>query len=173
MKRLTKTLIAIACMAVSAVSCYKDGPGKGNEPGSICGTWVLDTKTVLIETSFGGNDNQNKTEIDFKGLDCRLSLEYDLLAHAAFGYQMEVTTYSFDTESNRLDFSRQLSVSSNGKAMVLVGQYEVTQLTQDKLVLTQKSGVTIGTSSAYEVTTYDFHRQPDNASDDTIKEKQY
>ncbi|MBQ3766509.1 MAG: hypothetical protein II874_07220 [Bacteroidales bacterium] len=173
MKRLTKTLLAIACIAVSAVSCYKDGPGKGDEPGSICGTWVLDTKTVLIETSFGGNDNQNKTEIDFKGLDCRLSLEYDQLAHAAFGYELEVTTYSYDAESQRLDFSRQLSVSSSGRTMTLVGQYDVTQLTQEKLVLTQKSGVTIGSSSAYEVTTYEFHRKPDDNSDETIKEKQY
>ena len=163
MKRLTKGLLAIACIAVSAVSCYKDGPDNGGD-ASIYGKWMLDTQTVLIETSVAGSGSNNKTVVDFGGTGCYLELGNEGAA-AYLGFDIDVSTFSFNAESKRIDFPRGLSVSDNGKAFVLYGSYDVTELTDSKLTLKQTDiGVSIGSIvSANQTAIYEFHKKEDQA----------
>lgn len=163
MKRLTKGLLAIACIAVSAVSCYKDGPDNGGD-ASIYGKWMLDTQTVLIETSVAGSGSNKKTVVDFGGTGCYLELGNEG-ATAYLGFEIDVSTFSFNAESKRIDFPRGLSVSDNGKAFVLYGSYDVTELTDSKLTLKQTDiGVSIGSIvSANQTAIYEFHKKEDQA----------
>lgn len=163
MKRLTKGLLAIACIAVSAVSCYKDGPDNGGD-ASIYGKWMLDTQTLLIETSVAGSGSNNKTVVDFGGTGCYLELGNEGAA-AYLGFDIDVSTFSFNAESKRIDFPRGLSVSDNGKAFVLYGSYDVTELTDSKLTLKQTDiGVSIGSIvSANQTAIYEFHKKEDQA----------
>ena len=162
MKRLTKGLFAIACIAISAVSCYKDGPQNGGD-ASIYGKWMLDTQTIILEASVSGSGSDNKTVVDFGGTGCYLELG-DEGAAAYMGFKIDVSTFSYNAESKRIDFPRGLSVSDNGKAFVLAGSYDVTELTDDRLVLKQEDfGVSIGSVKATQTAIYEFHRKEDPA----------
>ena len=163
MKRLTKGLFAIACIAISAVSCYKDGPQDGGD-ASIYGKWMLDTQTVVIDASVAGSGSENKTVVDFKGTGCYLELTAEGAA-AYLGFKIDVSTYSYNAESKRIDFPRGLSVSDDGRSFVLYGSYDVTELTESKLTLKQTDiGVSIGSIvSANQTATYEFHRKEDPA----------
>ena len=161
MKRLTKGLLAIACIAISAVSCYKDGPDNGGD-ASIYGKWMLDTQTVLIEASVAGSGSENKTVVDFGGTGCYLELSAEGAA-AYLGFDIDVCTYSYNAESQRIDF-RGLSVSDDGKVFGLKGGYKVIELTENKLKLEQDAyGVDFGSIKANQTAIYEFHKKEDQA----------
>ena len=94
MKRLTKGLLAIASIALSAVSCYKDG-SQSEGDASIYGKWMLDTQTVIIETSVAGTGTDNKTIVDFSGTGCYLELSVEGAA-AHLGFDIDVSSFSFN-----------------------------------------------------------------------------
>lgn len=163
MKRFFNWLLAIASAATLATACYK-GASDDEFAGAIFGVWMLDTKTVTIETTVGGNTNSNKTVETFSREACSLELDPGLTALARFGIKSYETPYSFDAESKRIDFPRGMSLSDNGKKFDLKGSYDVA-LNDDQLSLTQKAfGVTIGTNTADETTVYVFHRKTEDSS---------
>ena len=170
MKRtLIRTLSALACTAVLASSCYKEDDGKGES--AVYGQWMLDTETVIIEASSSGNGSKNERIIDFTGTGCYIELGVEG-ASARLGSDFNVTVYSYDAGSKRIDFPRGLSVSDDGRALVLAGSYDVTELTEKKMVLTQKSiGVSIGTIlDASQTAIFEFHKKEDTAG---REKKQY
>lgn len=160
-RKIFRSLLAIACVVSLASSCYKEN-ATGDDASAIYGQWMLDTETVIIEASVSGNGTTNRTVVDFTGTGCCLELGVEG-ASARMGWDMAVTLFSYDAGSRRIDFPRGLSVSDDGKALVLIGSYDVTELTDKKLVLTQKSiGVSIGSIlDATQTATYEFHKKED------------
>ena len=82
------------------------------------------------------------------------------MATAQFGWDLEMSSYSYDAEKNTIRFNKSLDVSDDGKAMVLVGTYDITELTPDKLTLRQPD-VSIdipGLFSSHQTAIYAFHR---------------
>ena len=156
MKRFLHFLV-LAALSFAAVSCYKNG---AEDVNSICGTWILDTYTLETGSSISGSgDASRSVNVDFTGTGCKLVLDEDLLAAGRMGYEMEVTSYSYDPDSKRIDFARKISVAEHGKAMVLQGAYDVKELTRSRLVLSQSDEQHFGKIvSASETSTYQFHR---------------
>lgn len=152
-----RSLLAVACTALLASSCYKEGSDDG--VGAIYGQWLLDTQTVTFETSVGGNGSTNRTVVDFTDTGCYLELGLEG-ASAHLGVDYAVTIFSYNPDSKRIDFPRGLSVSGGGKVFALTGSYDVTELTDRKLVLSQKDyGISIGSIvEANQTATYEFHK---------------
>lgn len=128
--------------------------------GSIFGTWKLDKLTIEASASVVGSGSQNTSVIDFTGNSCYLNLSDKFLATAQFGWDLEMSSYSYDAEKNTIRFNKSLDVSDDGKAMVLVGTYDITELTPDKLTLRQPD-VSIdipGLFSSHQTAIYAFHR---------------
>lgn len=171
MKRFFCWLLAIASVATLATACYKGG-SDDEYSGAIFGVWMLDTKTVTIETTVGGNTNSTKTTDDFSREACSLELDPGLTALARFGIKSYETPYSFDAESKRIEFPRGMTLSDNGKKFALMGSYDVTLTDSDKMSLSQKAfGVSIGSNTADETTVYVFHRKTEDSNGK--QEKQY
>ena len=160
-RTLFRSLMGLACTAVLATACYKEN---ADDESAIYGQWMLDTQTVLIETSVSGSGHQNKTVVDFTGTGCYLELGVEG-ASARLGFDFAVSVYSYDAGSKRIDFPRGLSVEDGGRAFVLAGSYDVTELTDKKLVLTQKDiGVSLGSIlDANQTAVYEFHKKEDTA----------
>ena len=148
MKRFLHILV-LAFLSSLAVSCYKNKPED-------------DTAIYTLETgaSISGSDGNARTiTVDFTGSGCKLVLDEDLIAAGRMGFEMEVTSYSYDPDSKRIDFARRISVADYGKSMVLQGAYDVKELSRSRLVLSQSDEQHFGKIiSAKETSTYEFHR---------------
>ena len=156
MKRILHILV-LAFLSSLAVSCYK---GKAEDETAIYGTWMLDTYTLETGASISDSGGNGRTiTVDFTGSGCKLVLDEDLIASGRIGYEMEVTSYSYDPDSKRIDFSRKISVADYGKSMVLQGAYDVKELSMSRLVLSQTDEQHFGKIiTAKETSTYEFHR---------------
>ena len=155
MKRFLHILV-LAFLSSLAVSCYKNKP---EDDTAIYGTWMLDTYTLETGASISGSDGNARTiTVDFTGSGCKLVLDEDLIAAGRMGFEMEVTSYSYDPDSKRIDFARRISVADYGKSMVLQGAYDVKELSRSRLVLSQSDEQHFGKIiSAKETSTYEFH----------------
>ena len=169
-RTLFRTLSALACTTVLAVSCYKEN-ADGDKTSAIYGHWVLDTQTIVVEAAVGGTGSTNRTVVDFTGSGCYLELGVEG-ASARLGIDFAVAIFSYDADSQRLDFPRGLSVKGDGKTFILAGSYDVTELNDKKLVLSQKDiGVSIGSLvDASQTAIYEFHKKEDTAG---REERQY
>ena len=80
------------------------------------------------------------------------------------GWDVEMTTFVYDATQMKLKFNDGLSVSDDGKAMVLVGTYDIRVLTPTRLVLRQPDfNIDIpGLFSSHQTAIYTFHRTKDN-----------
>ena len=98
---------------------------------------------------------------DFSGEYCRLNLDTSHIATLWFNLEwpdMESFTYSEATQ--RIEFKKGLDKGDNGKAIVLLGIYDV-QLNGDNMVLSQpEAAIEIGGYGASERATYYLHRAP-------------
>ena len=150
-------LVVLTTLSFVAVSCYKN---TSDDDTAIYGTWILDTYTLETGSSVSDTGDRSRTITeDFSGMGCKLVLDEDLIAAGRMGYEMEVTSYSFDPDSRRIDFARKISVADYGKSMVLQGAYDVKELTMSRLVLSQSDEKHFGKAvSTKETTTYQFHR---------------
>jgi len=166
MKRFLCSLLLLAGISVLAVSCDEThrNNNENEATGSICGTWVLDTLTIEASASVIGNGSTNTSIIDFKNTPCYLNLSENAMATARMGLDIEMSAYSYDQKAATLFFKNSMSVSNDGKAMVLVGTYEVTCLTSGRLVLRQPDfNIDIpGLFSSHQTAVYAYHRKVEN-----------
>ena len=86
------------------------------------------------------------------------------MASGRMGLDVELSGYSYDSNKNAIRFNRSISVSNDGKAMVLVGAYEITELTPTTLVLRQPDfNIDVpGLFSSHQTAIYAFHRVPND-----------
>ena len=144
-----------ACLALFT-SCDKSGVDHtGDATGKLYGTWVLDTKTVGNQTT------------DFSGDNFILYLFEPMLAFAQEGTlltfdidDVDAVTFSYNANQNQISFHQMLSLSKgflvNQKTMTLYGTYDIPELTNEKLELTQVSNSV--------TTTYRYHKVSASAS---------
>jgi len=163
MKRIICSLLLLVGFSAAVCSC--EGLINGNteeQAGTIYGTWVLDQLTIEASASVIGNGSQNTSVIDFTNAPCYLVLGDNMVATAQMGLDIELSGYSYDSEARKVRFNDDLSVSNDGKAMVLIGVYEITELTADKLVLRQPDfNIDVpGIFSSHQTAIYAFHRKP-------------
>ena len=156
----------MALTGIFALVCSCDilnNNGDEDETGSIYGTWVLDNLTIEASSSVAGSGSQNNSVIDFTNTTpCYLIID-ELVATAQMGWDVELSGYTFNAEQKTITFNRSLSVPDDGKAMVLVGLYDITELTANKLVLRQPDfNIDIpGIFSSHQTAIYSYHRKPE------------
>ena len=145
-------------------SCNKENPNQKEEEEAptVFGAWHLDKLTIEASSSVIGSGGSASTDIDFSRTNCRLVLdESQMLASARLGLDIDVTSFTFDESTNIIKFGNTLSVSDDGKAMVLTGAYDVIELTDSSLVLKQQDiDVSVpGLFTAHQTAIYTYHRE--------------
>ena len=157
MKRFICSLLLLAGLVAAVCSC-DNYLHTGDQTGLLYGTWALDKLTVGTGTSLIGDGSMTYTEVNFT--DCYLTLNKGLIATANMGFDVDATAFSYDAEKKTIRFDESISVGNDGKAMVLVGTYNVTELTDNRLVLDQPDlNIEIpGIATAHQSASYAFHR---------------
>ena len=156
MKRLLFAVLAAALL----ISCEKENViHTGDITGSLYGIWQLDTKTVV----YNSGNSEKTEEKDYSKAHFYLSLSEPRLALAKKGsftnldlddVDVDATTFSFNAETRSLSFDDILWLSDEVLTynMILKGTFEVLELTDTKLVISQKDLI------AKTTTVYTYHR---------------
>ena len=138
MKTLFYSLLAVAALFLS--SCTKGVEHTGDDTGTLYGNWVLDTKTVTMES------NNEKTVTDFTNDHFYLGF---MEPQVAFGKEgsiftfdiddVDAVTFAFNSDKKQITFEKAIVLSKGfpPKVMELFGTYDVLELTSQKLVLSQ------------------------------------
>ena len=163
MRNIFKTFFLALGAALLLNACDAagiDDPEIPDGPESIVGSWHLQSLTVETETTINGSVHTNSSVTDFTKENCRLVLGKNHSATAQFNFEVEIGAYSYDPETSTIRFKNGLSVSDNGKAMVLVKDYTV-EVDDITMVLIQKD-LSIGLGSLFsgnERAIYHFRRE--------------
>ena len=154
MKKVIYSLMMAACAALLFCSCDNRIDNPGDPTGTVTGSWRLESCLIEISTTINGNTNITSNTTDYSKDYVYLLLGEKFLATGFYNFESEGAAYSYDAEKGTIRFSDGISVSDNGKAMVLVGLYSA-EVSGDKLILKQAFGIRL----ANEQTTYTFHRE--------------
>ena len=160
MKRIFSTVLIALCAVLAFSSCETLDPYK-DLSGTIYGFWVVDKLVVDASITINGNTTSSTTTTDFSGEYCRLNLDTSHIATLWFNLEWpDSEKFSYDESTQRIEFKKGLDKGDNGKAIVLLGIYDV-KLEGDTMVLRQpEAAVGIGGYGASERATYYFHRAP-------------
>ena len=161
MKNLKILAAAIlACAALVFTSCETLDPDK-DFSGTIYGFWVVDKVVVDASLTINGTTTSHTSTTDFSGEYCRLNLDTSHIATLWFNLEWpDSETFTYDESAQRIQFKKGLDKGDDGKAIVLLGIYDVT-LDGNNMVLSEpEASVGIGDYGASERATYYFHRAP-------------
>ncbi len=159
MKRLLSMAFAAVCAAFIFTSCETLDPDK-DFSGTPYGFWVVDKLEVEVSTTVNGNTTTHTSTTDFSKDYCRLNLDTSFLASLWYNLDLDVETFSYDKNAKRMEFKEGLNAGGNGKAIVLLGIYDV-ELSGDNMVLKQpESAINTSVFGISERATYYFHRAP-------------
>ena len=153
------TLIAI-CAAFALTSCETLDPDK-DFSGTIYGFWVVDKLEVDASLTINGTTTSHTSTTDFTGEYCRLNLDTSHIATLWFNLEWpDSETFTYSESTNQIEFKKGLDKGDNGKAIVLLGIYDVI-LDGDNMILAQpEAAVGVGGYGASERATYYLHRAP-------------
>ena len=160
MKRFFSTILIAVLAAFAFNSCESLDPEK-DFSGTIYGFWVVDKLEVDASVTIAGTTHQNTSTIDFSKDYCRLNLDPSHIATLWYNLEFPDTeAFSYDESTKRIEFKKGLDKGDDGKAIVLLGIYDV-ELNGDQMIFRQpESAITIGNSGASNRNTYYFHRAP-------------
>jgi hypothetical protein len=159
MKRFILSAMVALCAAFAFSSCETLDPDK-DFSGTPYGFWVVDKLEVEVSTTVNGNTTKHTSTTDFTKDYCRLLLDTSHIANLWYNLDTDFETFTYDSEAKRMTFKESLNAGDNGKAIVLLGIYDVT-LTGDNMVLAQpEASIGGSTLGASERATYYFHRAP-------------
>ena len=161
MKNLKILAAAIlACAALVFTSCETLDPDK-DFSGTIYGFWVVDKVVVDASLTINGTTTSHTSTTDFSGEYCRLNLDTSHIATLWFNLEWpDSETFTYNESAQRIEFKKGLDKGDNGKAIVLLGIYDV-RLDGNNMILSQpEASVGIGGYGASERATYYFHRAP-------------
>ena len=160
MKRIFSTILIALCAVLAFSSCETLDPDK-DFSGTIYGFWVVDKLVVDASVTINGTTTSNTSTIDFTKEYCRLNLDTSHIATLWFTLEFpDAEAFTYNESAKRIEFKKGLDKGDNGKAIVLLGVYDV-QLDGDNLVLSQpEAAVGIGGYGASERSTYYLHRAP-------------
>ena len=155
------TMIAL-CAAFALTSCETLDPDK-DFSGTIYGFWVVDKLEVDASLTINGTTTSHTSTTDFTGEYCRLNLDTSHIATLWFNLEWpDSETFTYSESTNQIEFKKGLDKGDNGKAIVLLGVYDVI-LDGDNLILAQpQAAVGVGGYGASERATYYLHRAPTN-----------
>ena len=158
-------MAAVACLALF-VSCEKQSVEHTGDPtGKLYGTWVLDTKDVVSETTTNGKSEQGRINTDFTDGSFYLLLAKPRVAVATFDLNnAEMNgedSFSYNANSSMITFNRKLELTSAFpvRVMLLDGTYDVLEMS-DRLVLRSLPDEIVVSNlvRTKKTTTYTFHR---------------
>lgn len=159
MKRLITSFLIALGAAFAFSSCETLDPDK-DFSGTPYGFWIVDKLEVEASVTINGNTTSSTNTTDFTGDYCRLNLDTSHMAALWYNLDLDLETFSYDESARRITFQESLNAGDNGKAIVLLGIYDV-ELDGEKMVLRQpESAITIGNNGVSEQATYYFHRAP-------------
>ena len=151
--RYLKILAAslLACAALVFTSCDKGVTNTGDLTGNLYGIWMLDSKTV---------DKETVKTTDFTSEHFYLCLNEIRMAFGKTGsltgfdldhVDVDFSWYSYNDVKHQISFDKLIALTQGLKeVMRLYGTYDVLELSNEKLVISQTSGS--------KTTTYSFHR---------------
>lgn len=158
-------MAAVACLALF-VSCEKQSVEHTGDPtGKLYGTWVLDTKNVVSETTTNGKSEQDRINTDFTDGSFYLLLAKPRVAVATFDLNNAdlngEDSFSYNANSMMITFNRKLELTSAFpvRVMLLDGTYDVLEMS-DRLVLRSLPDEIVVSNlvRTKKTTTYTFHR---------------
>ena len=151
----TVFLLMAACAALMFCSC--DPVENEVPPQAVLGSWRLESCLVEIKTTLDGNTNTTSNTTDYTADRVYLLLNEMFRATGYYNLEMKTSVYNYESIKGTIRFLDGISVSGNGKAMILVGSYNC-EVSGNKMILKQYFGV----EAANEQTTYTFHREDRN-----------
>ena len=162
MKKIFSFLLIGICAAMVFSSCEPLNR-EDDEPGTPYGFWVVDKLVVEASITINGNTTSTTNTTDFSSEYCRLQLGKTNYATLWFNFEFPDTeAFNYNASTGMIEFKKGLDKGDNGKAIVLLGIYEV-QLNGDNMILRQpEASVGLFGYGASERATYYFHRAPKN-----------
>ena len=160
MNRLFSTILIGICVAMAFSSCVPL-ERSDDEKGTPYGFWVVDKLVVEASITINGNTTSTTNTTDFSTEYCRLQLSKSNLATLWFNLEFpDIEAYSYNASTGMMEFKKGLDKGDNGKAIVLLGLYEV-EVNGDNMVLRQpEASIGVFGYGASERATYYFHRAP-------------
>ena len=160
MKRFFSFLLAGVCAAFALSSCETLDPDK-NFSGTPYGFWIVDKLEVDASVTLNGHTTSTKSTTDFSNEYCRLNLDTSHFATLWFNLEIpDIEKFTYDESTKRMVFEKGLDKGDDGKAIVLLGAYDVL-LEGDNMILRQpEAAIGIGGYGAGEQATYYLHRAP-------------
>ena len=160
MKKILSTILIGVCAALLFCSCEPLNR-EDDEPGTPYGFWVVDKLVVEASITINGNTTSTTNTTDFSSEYCRLQLSKSNLATLWFNLEFpDVESFRYDASTGIMEFKKGLDKGDNGKAIVLLGIYEV-QVNGDNMILRQpEASIGVFGYGASERATYYLHRAP-------------
>lgn len=134
-----------------------------DKDGTPYGFWVVDKLVVEASVTVNGNTTSTTNTTDFSSEYCRLQLAQSNYATLWFNFELpDVESFTYNESTGIMEFKEGLDKGDNGKAIVLLGVYEV-QVNGDNMILRQpEASIGVFGYGASERATYYFHRAPKN-----------
>ena len=160
MKKFFSTILISICAALVFCSCVPL-ERSDDEKGTPYGFWVVDKLVVEASITINGNTTSSTNTTDFSTEYCRLQLSKSNLATLWFNLEFpDIEAYSYNASTGMMEFRKGLDKGDNGKAIVLLGLYEV-EVNGDNMILRQpEASIGVFGYGASERATYYFHRAP-------------
>lgn len=160
-KRILLACLATALAVFSFSSCETLDPDK-DFSGTPYGFWVVDKLEVDVSLSLLGTTTKTTHTTDFSREYCRLNLDTSHIATLWYNLEWpDSETFSYNESTKRIEFKKGLDKGDDGKAIVLLGIYDVI-LEGDNMILRQPEASTgnIFGFGGSEQATYYLHRAP-------------
>lgn len=160
MKRFFSTVLIGICAAFALFSC-EPLDREDDVDGTPYGFWVVDKLVVEASVTINGNTTSTTNTTDFSSEYCRLQLAQSNYATLWFNLEFpDVESFTYNASTGVIEFKKGLDKGDNGKAIVLLGIYNV-QVNGDNMILSQpEASVGVLGYGASERATYYFHRAP-------------
>ena len=160
MKRFFTSFVIAISAILAFSSCETLDPDKDFK-GTPYGFWIVDKLEVDASVTVNGHTTTTKNITDFTKDYCRLNLDTSYIASLWYNLDLGLGSFSYDETAKRITFKGDgVHAGDNGKAIVLLGIYDV-ELDGDSMILSQpESAISVGGYGASERATYYFHRAP-------------
>lgn len=138
-------------------SCEKEGvPHTGDKTGDLYGVWILNTKAETVVT----DSEVNTTETDYTKVHFYLALSEFPFPHAIAkkgsftdidldDVDVDAVTFTYNADESKISFKKKLWLSDElfTYNMILDGTFDVKELTEKTLVISQENALLKKTTS--------------------------